>query len=278
MRGRAARAMPAVRPALIGLGVSVAACLLLGAAFARTTWNPDAFYVRTFEDRAGFALDERSKVVWKWAAPRGIDGTSHYVSAAIRTPGFDPARLPAHMSPATECYESSGGAMRFLLPTDRLDCWHHTDTRDSFFVLRSDVRNILLYKRRRRRHRSSRRPPFHESRRRWDPAMRAGRAGVLVIGDTGLYTIAHLAYGEPDGAPSVSHPYPSIGGTDGARRRATCVRPVRGATTAQALGTRTASRSSLPCRGERSTPCSGASSATSSRTSPRTTAPFDGTT
>ena len=153
MPRRAARALPAVRGALIGLGLSVAACLLLGAAFVRTTWNPDAFYVRTFEDRAGFPLDERSKVVWKWAAPRGIDGTSHHVTAAIRTPEFHPARLPAHMSPATQCYESSGGAMRFLLPTDRLDCWSHTDprdSRDSFFVLRSDARNILLYKRRRR--------------------------------------------------------------------------------------------------------------------------------
>ena len=144
------------RPRLVGVALAIAVvALALWVAtmifLHRSNWNPDTFYLRTFEDQTGVLLVDRSEVIWKWVAPRGLDGESHYITAVIRTDGFDPSGLAADMVIVTDCFGRSGGAMRFLDESVALRCWERSnpgDPNDGLFVLSAAEEDLVLFKRR----------------------------------------------------------------------------------------------------------------------------------
>ena len=109
----------------------------------------DAFYTAEFEKYTDISFEGNSEVIWKWAAPRGFDGSSHYVTAAITIPGFNAKKLKSSFEANSNCYEKSGGAKQFLTEASTLSCWQDVDTKRSvrsLFVLYAAEEQILLYK------------------------------------------------------------------------------------------------------------------------------------
>ena len=152
--GTGPRARPPRRRVLPIVAVLTAACLvalaILHHTLYRLTWRPDGFFVREFETITGATLREDAEVIWKWAAPSGLDGSSHYVTAAIVGSGFEIASLGPEFVTPEDCRAHAGGARRFLAETSALECRRRGSADDSrawLLVLRAPEEDVLLYKR-----------------------------------------------------------------------------------------------------------------------------------
>jgi len=132
---------------------SAAAALIIAFGYYFWThhfnWYSDSFYTAEFEKYTDISLEGNYEVIWKWAAPRGFDGTSHYVTAAITIPGFNAKKLKSKFEANSNCYEKSGGAKQFLSEASTLSCWQDVEFKGavrSFFVLYAAEEQILLFK------------------------------------------------------------------------------------------------------------------------------------
>jgi len=111
-------------------------------------WYSDSFFIEEYENYTDMQFTGESEVIWKWAAPRGSDGSSHYVTAAIVGSGFKASMLGTRFKSESDCYMKSGGAKRFVTEASPLNCWRHnaSNINESFFVLYAPDKDILLFK------------------------------------------------------------------------------------------------------------------------------------
>jgi len=112
-------------------------------------WYPDSFFIKKFENHTAITIENNTEIIWKWAAPRGGDWKSHYVTAVFVHPTFDPLMLGDSFRPQQDCYQNSGGAKRFLTESSPMLCWRDslfTNENEWFLVLYAPEESILLFK------------------------------------------------------------------------------------------------------------------------------------
>lgn len=141
-----------MRLTLIGVVLSAIALASAYSYFYRNTWHTDSFYINTYNEHIVPTISNNTIVIWKWSAPIGLDGQSHYITAVIKSTEFNSANVGNEFRVLSNCYDRSGGARKFLGENSELKCWSKNSgvPAREIALLYAREEGLILYKLNRR--------------------------------------------------------------------------------------------------------------------------------